>query len=158
MLSIPSRIELRHTTLESQRLILAPIDVRDAQDLWYGVDSSRAQLEPWLPWVPFNTDQDASYRYAEASGLDWDNGRACRFAIREKAARRFVGVVGLEALAHMHQSCELGYWLRTDAHRKGYMTEAARATLSWAFQGLHAHRVRVAAATDNHASLAVIRR
>jgi ribosomal-protein-serine acetyltransferase len=158
MLSIPSRIELRHTAVETQRLYLTPIDTRDAADLWLGVDASRAQLEPWLPWVPFNVDQDASYRYAEASALDWDAGRACRFTIRDRATRRFYGVVGLEALTHMHQSCELGYWLRTDVHGKGFMTEASRATITWAFQKLHAHRVRVAAATDNHASLAVIRR
>ena len=38
------------------------------------------------------------------------------------------------------------------------MTEAARATVDWAFGSLHAHRVRVAAATDNHRSLGVIGR
>jgi ribosomal-protein-serine acetyltransferase len=38
------------------------------------------------------------------------------------------------------------------------MTEAARATVEWALRTLQAHRVRVAAATDNHASLGVIRR
>jgi ribosomal-protein-serine acetyltransferase len=38
------------------------------------------------------------------------------------------------------------------------MTEAGRAVLEWAFGSVNAHRVRVAAATDNHQSLAVIRR
>jgi ribosomal-protein-serine acetyltransferase len=38
------------------------------------------------------------------------------------------------------------------------MTEAAQGTLSWAFRQLSCHRIRVAAATDNHASLGVIRR
>jgi ribosomal-protein-serine acetyltransferase len=38
------------------------------------------------------------------------------------------------------------------------MTEAARATVLWAFQRLTAHRIRVAAATDNVASLGVIRK
>ncbi len=158
MLAIPSRIELRHHALETQRLQLTPIDVRDAHDLWFGVDSSRAQLEPWLAWVAYNVDQAASYRYAEASTMDWDAGRALRFAIRDRATRRFLGVVGLEALSHMHQSCELGYWLRTDASGKGIMTEAARACVAWAFSSVKAHRVRVAVATDNHASLAVLRR
>src|SRR5579875_1714224 len=73
-------------------------------------------------------------------------------------SRRFLGVVGLESIAHLHQSAELGYWLRADASRRGYMTEAARATVSWAFKRLNAHRIRVAAATDNVASLGVIRR
>ena len=158
MLAVPPRQELRLRPLETSRLILAPIDTADARDLWAAVDASRAHLEPWLPWVPFNVDAEASFRYAEASAQDWDNARACRFCIRDKIGRRLVGVVGLEAFAHLHQSVELGYWLRIDACGKGFMTEAARATVDFALRGLHAHRVRVAAATDNHASLGVIRR
>ena len=38
------------------------------------------------------------------------------------------------------------------------VTEAAKATVDWAFHELKAHRVRVAAATDNHPSLSVIGR
>ncbi|HEY2518295.1 MAG TPA: GNAT family protein [Polyangiaceae bacterium] len=158
MLAVPPRQELRLRPLETSRLILTPIDTADARDLWAAVDASRAHLEPWLPWVPFNVDAEASFRYAEASAQDWDNARACRFCIRDKIGRRLVGVVGLEAFAHLHQSVELGYWLRIDACGKGFMTEAARATVDFALRGLHAHRVRVAAATDNHASLGVIRR
>jgi ribosomal-protein-serine acetyltransferase len=139
-------------------LLLAPIEASDAQELWTSVEGSRTHLEPWLPWVPFNTDLEASYRYADASATDWDHARACRFTIRDKRSRAFLGVVGLEAFAHLHLSVELGYWLRLDATGKGAMTEASRAVLTWAFQKVNVHRVRVAAATDNHASLAVIRR
>ncbi len=78
--------------------------------------------------------------------------------IREKSTRRFVGVVGLESFAHLHLSVELGYWLRTDMTGSGFMTEAAREIVKWAFRELKAHRVRVAAATDNHPSLSVIGR
>jgi ribosomal-protein-serine acetyltransferase len=108
--------------------------------------------------VPFNTDLDASWRYCEASATDWDHARALRLTVRDRATRRFLGVVGLESLAHLHQSAELGYWLRVDVARRGYMTEAAKATILWAFRRLNVHRIRVAAATDNFASLGVIRR
>jgi ribosomal-protein-serine acetyltransferase len=158
MLVVPSRAEVRHRPLDTQRLVLAPVEPADASDLWSAVDASRSHLERWLPWVPFNTDLDASWRYCEASANDWDHGRALRFAIRERASGRFLGVVGLESIAHLHQSAELGYWLRSDASRRGYMTEAASATVAWAFRRLNAHRIRVAAATDNVASLGVIRR
>jgi ribosomal-protein-serine acetyltransferase len=94
----------------------------------------------------------------EASAADWDAARACRFAIRDLRSRRFLGVIGLEAFAHLHESVELGYWLRIDACGNGLMTEAGKAVLDWAFSSVNAHRVRVAAATDNHASLNVIRR
>src|SRR5580693_7683122 len=158
MLVVPLRAELRHRPLDTQRLLLTPVESTDASDLWNAVDSWRAHLEKWLPWVPFNTDIDASWRYCEASATDWDHGRALRFTIRERTARRFLGVVGLESIAHLHQSVELGYWLRADGSRHGFMTEAARATVVWAFRRLNAHRIRVAAATDNFASLGVIRR
>ena len=136
MLAVPPRQELRIRPLETNRLILSPIDTSDARDLWAAVDASRAHLEPWLPWVPFNIDAEASFRYAEASAADWDNARACRFGIRDRIGRRLVGVVGLEAFAHLHQSVELGYWLRSDACGKGFMTEAARATIDWALHTL----------------------
>lgn len=158
MLVVPPRAELRVHPLETARLSLSPVEPQDANELWRGVESSRDRLEQWLPWVPFTTDAESSYRYCDASATDWDHARACRFAIRERATRRFVGVVGIETLAHLHQSGELGYWLRNDASGRGYMTEAAQQVLVWAFQRVGAHRVRVAAATDNHASLAVIAR
>jgi ribosomal-protein-serine acetyltransferase len=158
MLVVPTRTELRARPLTSARLHLAPIEPRDADDLWTAVERSRAHLEPWLPWVPYNTDAEASMRYADASALDWDNGRACRLTIRDRKTAQLYGVVGLEAFVHVHQSAELGYWLSTDVTGRGLMTEASRAVLDWAFGNLGAHRVRVAAATDNHASLGVIRR
>lgn len=137
---------------------LLPLDATDSRDLWSAVESSRAHLEPWLPWVPFNVDLDSSGRYAEASASDWDAARATRFAIRDRATRRLLGVIGLESFAHLHESVELGYWLRVDAWGKGLMTEAGFAVLDWAFGPVNAHRVRVAAATDNHRSLAVVAR
>src|SRR5437868_849346 len=81
MLAVPPRQELRLRPLETSRLLLTPIDTSDARDLWAAVEASRAHLEPWLPWVPFNVDAEASFRYAEASAADWDNARACRLAI-----------------------------------------------------------------------------
>ncbi len=158
MLAIPSRVEVRARPLLAARLYLQPIEPADAQDLWTAVEGSRRHLEPWLPWVPFNSDLEASHRYSDASASDWDASRACRLTIRERATRRLVGVVGLESMVHLHESCELGYWLRVDATGRGYMTEAARSVIDWAFHDVHAHRIRVAASTENHASLAVIGR
>ncbi|MDP9036456.1 MAG: GNAT family N-acetyltransferase [Myxococcota bacterium] len=158
MLVVPPRAELRNRPLETPRLALSPVEQADAPELWTAVETSRAHLERWLPWVPFNTDLDASWRYCDASAGDWDHARALRFTIRERATRRFLGVVGLESIAHLHESVELGYWLRVDGVRRGYMSEAAQATVRWAFKRLNAHRVRVAAATDNFASLGVVRR
>jgi ribosomal-protein-serine acetyltransferase len=58
----------------------------------------------------------------------------------------------------MHRSCDLGYWLRHEASRSGYMSEAAALCVDFAFRSIGVHRLRVAAATTNHASLRVIGR
>lgn len=158
MLSLIPREELRARPILTERLALLPMDPSDGQDMWFAVNSSREALKRWLPWVQFHSDITSSMRFTEASALDWDQGRAFRFAVREKERFVFVGVVGLEALIHMHRSCELGYWLTDAGTGKGYMTEAARAALDFAFMRMGAHRVRIAAATDNHRSLSVIGR
>ena len=158
MLVIPSRADLRARPIETERLILVPIDASDGPELWLSVSGSRTFLQRWLPWVQFHVDPASSTRFAEACANDWDQGRALRFVIRERAHRTLVGVVGLESCIHLHRSCEIGYWLRREATHRGLMTEASLAAMTFAFQQMGAHRLRIAAATDNHPSLSVIGR
>ncbi len=149
---------MRANPLRSERLTLRPIDTSDAEELWQVIESSRSSLEPWLPWVPYQQDLESSVRFAEASAVDWDQGRATRFGIRQQPDDQLVGVVGLESCVAMHRSCELGYWLSHGATGKGLMTEAARLCMVFAFKRIGVHRLRVAAATTNHPSLRVIAR
>ena len=158
MLTIPARGDLHSRPLETERLVLLPVDPNDGHELWFAVNGSRATLQPWLPWVQYHTDTAASGRFAEACASDWDQGRAVRFVVRERGSRAIAGIVGLEGCMHLHRSCELGYWLRQEATGKGLMTEASHTMLDFAFRRMGAHRVRVAAATQNHDSLRVIAR
>jgi ribosomal-protein-serine acetyltransferase len=157
-LSFPSRLALRRAPTAEGRIALVPIDVSDGPELWEAVEGSRWHLERWLPWVPFNSSPEASMRYAEACAIDWDAGRAARFAVRDRATGELYGVVGLDSCVHLHRSCELGYWLRREFTGRGLMTEAALACLGFAFQRMGMHRVRCAAATDNAPSLRVVSR
>ena len=157
-LTIPSRGAVRARPVETERLLLTPIDPADGPELWTVVDQSRWHLERWLPWVPFNSSLEASQRYAEACAADWESGRAVRFGIRDRTSQALFGVVGLDSCLHLHRSCELGYWLRLDAIGRGVMTEAAKACVNFALERLTVHRIRCAAATDNYSSLRVIAR
>lgn len=158
MLVIPPRAELRARPIQTPRLILSPIDSSDGKDLWQAIDASREHLEKWLPWVPYNVDQASNQRFIDACAADWDAGRAVRFVLRDREKRTLVGIVGLEACVHLHRSCELGYWLRKEATGRGLMTEGAKGAINFAFRQMGVHRIRVAAATDNHQSLRVIGR
>lgn len=158
MLTLPPRSDFRTRPIFTPRLMLAPLDGAAAREMHEAIMASRAELEPWLPWVPFTQDAPSSLQFAEASAHDWDSGRASRFAIRDRVTHVFLGITGIESWQSMHDSGDLGYWLKTSSRGHGYMTEAARATLHFAFEMAGAHRIRVAAATDNHLSLSVIHR
>ena len=138
--------------------MLSPLDGAAAREMHEAIQASRAELEPWLPWVPFTQDAASSLQFAETSVADWDAQRASRFVIRERTTHVFLGIVGIESWQALNDSGDLGYWLKAGMHGRGYMTEAARATLRFAFDVVGAHRIRVAASTENHRSLAVIRR
>lgn len=157
-LTFPSRLSLRRAPIATGRVLLVPVDATEGPELWEAVEGSRWHLERWLPWVPFNSSPDASMRYAEACAVDWDAGRAARFAVRDRASNELLGVVGLDSCVHLHRASELGYWLRREYTGRGLMTEAARACLDFSFQRMGMHRVRCAAATDNAPSLRVIAR
>ena len=49
-------------------------------------------------------------------------------------------------------------WLRQDLEGHGLITEAAQASVEFAFHRMKVHRIRCAAATGNHRSLRVIAR
>lgn len=158
MLHTPPRAEIHARPLRTERVELLPVEVTDASDIWDAVNTSRAWLQLWLPWVPYQQEPDSAVRFAQASVADWDQGRALRFMVRSRADGHMAGVVGLEACVPMHRSCELGYWLKKEAAGQGLMTESARLCVNFGFQQMKAHRIRVAAATDNHPSLRVIAR
>jgi ribosomal-protein-serine acetyltransferase len=140
------------------QISLSPIDPADGPELWTLVERSRAHLERWLPWVPFNSTPSASQRYVDSCAGDWDAGKAVRLGIRLRQGGTLVGLVGLDNCVHIHKSCELGYWLAESATGQGFMTQAVRLCLGFAFGELGIHRVRCAAATENTRSLGVIRR
>src|SRR3954466_13709071 len=153
LLSIPSRAAIRRSPLETSRVVLVPLELGDGSELWDAVEGSRWHLERWLPWVPFNNAPEASMRYAEACALDWDAGRAARFAVRDRVTNELLGVVGLDSCVHLHRACELGYWLRREVTGRGLMTGAAQPCLDFAFRRRGVPRVRCPAATDNAPSL-----
>ncbi len=154
-LHVPGRDGFELTT---ERTRITPATVSDAGEFFMAVDASRATLRPFLPWVTFVNEPSGAFRYLDASERDWDDARACRFAIRDKETHRFLGIVSFEHLAHAHLSGDFGYWLRDDAAGSGLLAESGKCLLAWAFHSLGAERIRVAASTMNSRSLKTIQR
>lgn len=69
---------------------------------------------------------------------------------------RLISMCGLHRMDWEFRSFEIGYYVRTSEHNKGYATELAGALTRFAFGALEARRVIICAATANAASRRVI--
>ena len=158
MIRVPQRQALLIHPLTTPRLLLRPLDLRDAKQLHRAVEESREYLAPWLPWVAHYKDVASAQKLVQSSALEWDQHQAFRFAIYPRNASGLLGVVALELIRPAHACADLGYWLRQNVQGQGVMTEASQELLKTAFEQWGFHRIAVAAATSNHPSLAVIAR
>lgn len=121
--------------LEADPLVLVrwrPEDVGDALD---AVRASIEELRPWMPWackVPTLDEQRAVF--AEG-GAAFDKGTEFQYVYREHATNALVGGGGVHRRVGPN-AVEIGYWVRTDRHTRGYATAAARALTDAAFAHL----------------------
>ena len=69
---------------------------------------------------------------------------------------RLISMCGLHRFDWEFRSFEIGYYVRSSEHKKGYATELANALTRFAFGALDARRVIICAATANMASRRVI--
>ena len=131
----------RKDLIETERLILEPIEPRHAEGIFDATVSSQPELLPWMPWAREPTLEGV--REMIADGLD-------TFAIIDRTTGEVVGVAGLNPMED--GSHELHYWIRSDHARRGLATEASRAVLQWGRQSLGVTRFTLWAGRENKAS------
>lgn len=89
---------------------------------------------------------------------DWQLRNLFIFGVWEKGTETYVAETYL-ANADWHVPCiELGYFVVKESTGKGIATEAARATIRFAFEHLRVSRIELQCAADNEASIRVAKR
>jgi RimJ/RimL family protein N-acetyltransferase len=139
--------------IRTERLVLEPVSHGHDHDLFDASLASRSELLPWMPWA-VDLALEHQFAYTDERAIPgWAAGSPA-FAITEHGEA--IGVIGLDRRSAAEY--EIHYWLRTDRTGRGYVTEAARALLSWARDVLRADRVVLHAGMENLRSLAVAAR
>ena len=121
---------------------------------------SRDHLTPWEPQWQRDELSRGSYRrrvrHYQREARD-DLGYA--YLIFSEADDRLVGGLTLSNVRRgVTQTGVLGYWIGKPHVGRGYMTEAVRAAIGFAFDTLHLHRVEAATMPSNTASIRVLER
>lgn len=119
---------------------------------------SRDFLAPWEPtWPTDALTREAYRRRLRRYGIDWREDGGYSFFIFRLGDNALIGGVTLGNVRRgVAQAGTLGYWVGRPFARQGYMTDALKATIAFAFQALQLHRLEAACLPSNEASRGVL--
>ncbi|MDL1897379.1 GNAT family N-acetyltransferase [Anaerolineae bacterium CFX7] len=136
-------------TLETARLILRPFTRADAP--FVQLYAGAYEIAEMTANIPHPYPDGAAEEWIDTHAPTWQRGDGVTFAIVSRATNELLGAIGL-TLYPKHRRAEMGYWLGVPFWNQGYMTEAARAVLQFAFETLQLNRVYASHLTRNPAS------
>lgn len=136
-------------------IMLQPLKLDDAAEVYCAIDTHRDYLSVWLPFVPLMKCVDDIEAYIRLVS-DARNLEDCVFAIREGAD--FVGLIGLKNIELSNHRAEIGYWMLPEYGGRGIMTCSVRYLMRWAIGELGMNRFQICCGVANYPSNAIPRR
>ncbi|MGH7629478.1 MAG: GNAT family N-acetyltransferase [Gemmatimonadales bacterium] len=142
-------------TLRTARLVLGPLDGRDAEAL---VTLAGAfEIADTTAAIPHPYGPDDARMFLALDAAERAAGGAVRFAVRHDGGE-LVGVVSLHQIDRDQLKAELGYWIGVPWWGRGYATEAAGAVVRYGFDELGLHKIHAHYLARNPASGKVLER
>ncbi len=139
----------RLPTLETERLILRPMRMGDARDLYaYARDPEVSRHVLWDPHQSIGQ----SRQYLRTAIRQYRRGLPASYAITLRPSGRMIGTIGFMWVNLDHKSAEVGYSLSREYWNQGIMTEALRRIVEFSFDQLRLNRLEAQHETDNPAS------
>ncbi|HEX2897688.1 MAG TPA: GNAT family protein [candidate division Zixibacteria bacterium] len=113
---------------------------------------SSSQDIPRFTFVPRNNTLEKVKKFIQQTGKDRKYGTTFTFTIVPHEHGHPVGMIGLMNINKVHRRVEMGYWMGKKFRGKGYMAEAIKLLLNFAFRNLKLQRVQASTLLDNEAS------
>jgi len=122
--------------------------------------ASRDYLSPWEPlWQRDELSRSAFRRRVRHYQRELREDLGYAFLIFSDADDALLGGLTMSNVRRgVTQTAVLGYWIGKPHAGRGYMTEAVRATVAFAFETLNLHRLEAATMPNNLASIRVLER
>jgi ribosomal-protein-alanine N-acetyltransferase len=152
------RAEILKPKLEGFRVLVTPPDYDD-YDKWARTRLKNQKfLVPYEPKWPENClSEDFFIRRLQKQEKNRKAGTGAYFLIHHKAGGDIIGGINLNDIklgAVRHAT--LGYWLAQEYQGQGYMREAARLVIDFAFQVIKLKRLNAASLPDNDRSIKLL--
>lgn len=153
---LPHRFDPRPVTLTGTHVIVAPLALAHAADLF----AAGGDAETWLymPRPALRSVEDAESMIRQAL-VETEAGREIAFAIVDRASGRAVGSTRFLDIQRPHRALEIGWtWIGPAWRRTPVNTESKLLLLTHAFEDLGAHRVTFKTDARNERSQRAIER
>jgi RimJ/RimL family protein N-acetyltransferase len=108
--------------------------------------------------APGTPDVEAAVSYVARRQEQWEQERACSWAVCEPATGEMLAEVAVHSLDIPGGSGEIGCYTLAHARRRGVLSAALPAVLRFAFGGIGLHRITYRHSADNLASAALAQR
>jgi len=135
--------------LTTKRLILRFPEMKDIKSVIKNI--SNLNVSKWLLAVPYPyTKKDAEWWVDHCAEEKVKKLRkSYEFNLELKSQLGIIGGIGLSNVNLEKGIADIGYWLGEDYWRKGYISEAAKELIDFAFYGLKLSRLRCPTFADN---------
>ena len=125
-------------TLETERLVLRRIVLRDAKDIFaYSKDPEVARHVLWSAQKDVSEARD----YCRFMMKRYRNDLPSSWGVVDKATNRLVGTIGYMDYSEDNATVEVGYSLARWLWNGGYMTEALARVIAYTFDAMDVNRI-----------------
>lgn len=145
----------KQPSLTTDRLTLRPLADHDVDALV--LLAGQPSIARTTASIPHPYHESDARTFIASVQQTWTDGAGVVFAITLAEQNALIGAVGLSCTPQ-HQRAELGYWVGEPYWNRGYVTEAARAVVTFGFKHFRLRRVTCHHMASNPASGAIMRK
>jgi RimJ/RimL family protein N-acetyltransferase len=139
-------------TLTDNRILLRPIGIEDAEQLYEAINESAQELSPWLSFLHPDYSIKDTKEWLAKRDQEWLNGADYSFAIIDCENGILLGGCGLNNINGEFKMANVGYWVRTNRTKQGVATAATLMLSRFGFEELGLNRIEIMAEVGNKKS------
>jgi RimJ/RimL family protein N-acetyltransferase len=103
------------------------------------------EIARWLDQIPQPYEEEHARWYVGQSKEGWTRGDAATFAVTDAESGEVVGSIGVRIEEPDQAVAEVGYWVKSEARRRGVATRALRLATRWLIEDVGLARVQLRA-------------
>ena len=139
--------------LSSERLQFRKLTNNDVEEVFEL--RSNPETMKYIP-RPLVTTTEEALEHIKLINDKIDSNKDINWAVTEKNSNKCIGIMGFYRMKPENYRTELGYMILPEFHNKGYVTEALKTLLDFAFNVLNFHSIEAVIDPENRASEKVL--